>query len=237
MMVDGNDYKVKIKISRRSSFKVSISKETINIKAPNHLTREELQKNIEKMKLWAKNKIIENPEKFVRETTKPYYDGQEIIVGKEKYFLRISYGEKNRSTARIEEETIIMNISSGLSDEKKSQHIKELISKCVARKRFPEIKRRIEELNELYCQKDINKITLRHNNSKWGSCSEKGNINISTRILFAPPEVFDYLAIHELTHLIEQNHSKKFWKLIKRAMPNYKEKRGWLKENGHLCQF
>ena len=71
----------------------------------------------------------------------------------------------------------------------------------------------------------------------WGSCSEKGNINISTRLLFAPEDVLEYVCIHELAHLIEQNHSEKFWQLVKNAMPNYQEKRKWLKENGDSICF
>jgi len=69
------------------------------------------------------------------------------------------------------------------------------------------------------------------------SCSSKSNINLSTRLLFAPSDVIDYVIVHELTHLIEMNHSQKFWNLVKSVMPNYKQKEKWLKEYGKLCDF
>jgi predicted metal-dependent hydrolase len=55
--------------------------------------------------------------------------------------------------------------------------------------------------------------------------------------LFAPKDVFDYICIHELAHLVEQNHSDKFWALVEKAMPDYMEKEKWLKENRGLCKF
>jgi len=228
---------VKILIEKRNNFRVSIRKQSINIHAPNFLPREELSKNIEKMKSWAKQKILQNPEKFQREPIKVYNNGQEIIVGADKYSLSIDYSDKFSSSARIKNNSIYLNISSSLNDSQKYKHISTLISRCLARKKLPEVKRRIEELNNLHFQQEIKKVFLKYNQSNWGSCSERGNINISTRLLFAPQGVFDYLCVHELAHLIESNHSDKFWALVEKAIPDYKEREKWLKENGKNCKF
>jgi predicted metal-dependent hydrolase len=56
-------------------------------------------------------------------------------------------------------------------------------------------------------------------------------------LLFAPAEVIDYIIIHELAHLVEMNHSDRFWALVAAAMPDYVEKERWLKVNDHHCQF
>ena len=64
-----------------------------------------------------------------------------------------------------------------------------------------------------------------------------GNINISTRLLFAPDDVLEYVCIHELAHLIEHNHSQRFWMLVAQAMPDYTAKETWLKEKGDACRF
>lgn len=95
----------------------------------------------------------------------------------------------------------------------------------------------MHELNQIHFQKDFKSVNLKYNSSNWGSCSTRGNINLSTRLLFAPDTVIDYVIIHELTHLIEMNHSPKFWQLVKGAMPDYKEKEKWLKVNGSQCDF
>jgi predicted metal-dependent hydrolase len=235
--INNQAYVVKVKIEDRNNFKASISKKSINIRAPDFLPREELFKNIEKMKAWARQKILENPDKFKKEPVKQYNDGQEIDVVGERYILKIGYLNKAGSSARMDGNIISLSISSNLNDEKKAKHISTLISRCLARKKLPEVKKRIEELNSLYFQKDIRKVFLKHSQSRLGSCSENGNINISTKLLFAPKDVFDYICIHELAHLVEQNHSDKFWALVEKAMPDYMEKEKWLKENRGLCKF
>ena len=66
----------------------------------------------------------------------------------------------------------------------------------------------------------IKGIFLKYNHSNWGSCSHNGNINLSTRLLFAPEAVQDYVIVHELAHLVEPNHSDRFWALGSRKKSN-----------------
>ena len=102
---------------------------------------------------------------------------------------------------------------------------------------LPEVIKRIEELNKKYFSVNINGVKLKYNKSNWGSRSVRNNINISTRLLFAPKDVQDYVFIHELAHFIEMNHSKRFWEIVKKIIPDYKEKELWLKKNGSKCDF
>ncbi len=76
------------------------------------------------------------------------------------------------------------------------------------------------------------KITVRWQRTRWGSCSGKGNLNFNCLLLLAPPEVLDYVVVHELCHRKEMNHSKAFWELVAKVCPDYKAHRKWLKEYG-----
>ncbi|MBX3487205.1 MAG: M48 family metallopeptidase [Candidatus Paracaedibacteraceae bacterium] len=76
------------------------------------------------------------------------------------------------------------------------------------------------------------KITLRDTKSRWGSCSSEGNISLSWRLMMAPPEVMEYVVIHEFAHLVHMNHSKSFWQLVARHCPEYRRHIHWLKANG-----
>ncbi|BBB92734.1 MAG TPA: SprT family zinc-dependent metalloprotease [Methylomusa anaerophila] len=78
------------------------------------------------------------------------------------------------------------------------------------------------------------RITIRDQKTRWGSCSSLGNINYNWRIIMAPPQVSDYLVVHELCHFIEPNHSTKFWDLVAKYMPDYKRHRDWLTKNGRI---
>ena len=77
------------------------------------------------------------------------------------------------------------------------------------------------------------KITIRDQKTRWGSCSSNGTLSFSFRLMMAPPRVLDYVVVHELCHLTHMNHSKEFWNMVQTILPDYKEHRKWLKENGH----
>lgn len=77
------------------------------------------------------------------------------------------------------------------------------------------------------------RISVRDQHSRWGSCSKKGNLNFNYRLVLLPPELADYVILHELCHLGEFNHSPDFWRLLARKMPDYAERRKSLRQ-GHI---
>ena len=79
-------------------------------------------------------------------------------------------------------------------------------------------------------------LTLRDTRSRWGSCSAAGQLMFSWRLAMAPPEVLDYVAAHEVAHLVEMNHAPAFWSVVRSLMPDYQQHRDWLKQNGATLQ-
>ena len=77
-----------------------------------------------------------------------------------------------------------------------------------------------------------NHIAVRVQRSRWGSCSGKGNLNFNCLLALVPQEVLDYVVVHELCHLKEMNHSDRFWAEVERILPDYRQRKTWLKENG-----
>ena len=80
------------------------------------------------------------------------------------------------------------------------------------------------------------RLTIRDGRSRWGSCSSLGGLNFSWRLILAPPEVLDYVVIHELAHLRELNHSPRFWAIVAAHCPDYRTQQRWLKEHGAALQ-
>jgi predicted metal-dependent hydrolase len=101
------------------------------------------------------------------------------------------------------------------------------------------LKRHAKSELEKYCEQyaatigmEVNKISIRDTKSRWGSCSEEGNISLCWRLLLAPKSVAEYVCAHEVAHLKEMNHSPDFWKVVEGLHPQYKDSKAWLKKNG-----
>ncbi len=78
----------------------------------------------------------------------------------------------------------------------------------------------------------FSRLSVRDQKSRWGSCSSKGSLSFSWRVILAPDFVLDYLAAHEVAHLEEMNHSPRFWRLVDAHCPHWKEAERWLKKHG-----
>lgn len=90
---------------------------------------------------------------------------------------------------------------------------------------------RIGYFNKIY-QLKFNKINIKNQKTRWGSCSKKGNLNFNYKILLLPQHISDYIIVHELCHLKEFNHSYKFWNLVSKAIPSYLDIKKELKHKG-----
>ena len=92
----------------------------------------------------------------------------------------------------------------------------------------------IPRLHELAAQHGlkIGAVTIRNQRSRWGSCARNGDIALNFRLVQTPPEIRDYVLIHELMHLRQQNHSRRFWRLVEAACPKFREAERWLRTAG-----
>ena len=90
------------------------------------------------------------------------------------------------------------------------------------------VRDRLPILNQVYGF-EVGDISIRNQKTRWGSCSGKKNLNFNYKLFFLPPELADYIIVHELCHLKEMNHSKRFWDLVSRVVPDYNVKRKMIK--------
>ena len=77
-----------------------------------------------------------------------------------------------------------------------------------------------------------NRITIRDQKTRWGSCSARGTLSFNWRLMLAPPAILDYVVVHELCHLTHMNHSAAFWQKVESVYPDYRTARKWLKDHG-----
>lgn len=100
---------------------------------------------------------------------------------------------------------------------------------AAAKEYFPQ---RVDYFNQ-FTGGSYNRITIRDQKTRWGSCSAKGTLSFNWRLMLAPPAIPDYVIVHELCHLTYMNHSAAFWQKVESVYPDYRTARKWLKDHGH----
>ena len=159
------------------------------------------------------------------------------VMGNE---FRIAMREKDFSVKRVHarlsgSNTILVRVSSGLPVSEQAHMASKAVKRLISKIMLNAVEGRIRDINNTYYNFDFSTASIgRINMTRWGSCSpSRGKINLDFRLLFAPPDVMDSVIVHELCHLKVSRHNRRFWELVYRAMPDYKEKRKWLNKNGN----
>ena len=125
-----------------------------------------------------------------------------------------------------------IKVPSNLKGENRREEIKRRLVEWYKKEARTKYKERVERYRKKLGV-TYNKIYIRDQKTRWGSCSNKGNLNFNWRLIMASPSILDYIVVHELAHLVHANHGDDFWKLVESVIPDYREKREWLRVNGY----
>lgn len=235
--VNGEQLPVEITLEQRNGTRFSIGKKKVLMRLPAATPSERIQVELLRLQEWVTSVSQKKPAVVDRFALKNYATGQQLKVGTRSYFLEIVDEERSAHTGRLIGNTIALRLSSKANPKQRQKAIQTLLSRVIAGDYLPEITARVHDMNRRTFNRPLNNVSLKHNHSNWGSCSSGANVNLSTRLLFAPVEVQNYVILHELAHLVEMNHSDRFWALVEQYMPDYTEKEKWLKVHSAECNF
>ncbi len=231
--LNGTHQKITIYLEKRRNCRASIVRDGLNIRIPLYLSKKEQATRIQSLKEWGMQKLAQRP----AQPHASYQDQAQLKVGAKTYQLNIKNDYRKSGVSWVDGHKLMVKLPAHLPEASQGTLCRKLVRRAIAHDHLPYMQEKVKALNERYFQQEIHRIRLRYNHSNWGSCSTNRNITISTRILLAPADVIDYVCIHELAHLIEPNHSQRFWQLVRQAMPDFRDKERWLKKHGHRCYF
>ena len=155
----------------------------------------------------------------------PVEPGSRICV--EGRGLELALEKAERISLKIEGERCILRLREPGNEEAVRNALKQGLSRMALE--------RIREKLGVYAPRlgvEFGRVAIRDQRSRWGSCSAKHNLNFNWKLIMAPPQALEYVVIHELCHLIEFNHSPRFWRLVEGQMPEYEAWKKWLKAHG-----
>ena len=238
LVYEGVTVPIKVRKERRRNIRYSITGKSINVLIPKGIVLQSVQNILAEVEDWARAEFSKNPSLLNRFRVIVYQNGEFIrVFGKDFKLLIFEENRKGLSGKVVENQYIELRVPKGADQNLLHKAIGQLLSRVLSDFFHKDIVKRVQYYNQTYFQEKIESIRLKNNQSNWGSCSSKKNINLSSRLLFAPTEVLDYVIVHELAHLKEMNHSSRFWKIVRDVMPDYEDKEDWLKEYGHTLKF
>ena len=154
----------------------------------------------------------------------PVTEGSAVAVEGEMKTLRLHQG---RTRAEVQDGELHL----WLNDPKDGEAVRAALKSTLAALALERIRQRISVFQPVIGG-EFGRVAVRDQRSRWGSCSSKHNLNFNWKLIMAPPQVLDYVVIHELCHLHEFNHSARFWRLVEGVMPDYEVWKKWLKNHG-----
>lgn len=223
----------------RNYTRYALTKKGLVVRVPSVFSKEAKAQEVMNAKSWMTRQLITKPQLGAAFVQKSYVDGETLQVGPLAYLLQVKETEGQTFSVQMtrDQKIILIRIPKIATPDIRNKYIPQLLSQVIGQSRLPEIISRVAHYNFNYFHQKIANVRLRYNHTNWGSCSSKGNINLSTRLLFAPADVLDYVIIHELAHRIEMNHSERFYDLVRRVMPDFRDKEKWLTIHGPKCHF
>jgi predicted metal-dependent hydrolase len=214
--------------SRRKTALLTVEDGHVQIIIPSTVSEDRVRQIIQKRATWIRQKLHLNSLVKVSKT-KEFVNGESFPYLGKNYRLKFVRG--GESGVRMKNGFIEVDIPKSGSIAKHQSKIKELIQtwyQSHAEERF------LTKADRFMKQMGVSpaKVSVRDFKSRWGSCTVRGDVTFNWRVIMAPNRVIDYVVVHELAHLVAHDHSDKFWKTIRKIIPDYSIDKEWLKIHG-----
>lgn len=213
---------------RRKKLTITVERDSsVIVHAPESTSDEKINQIVESKRQWIYNKL-NHPQKY---QSLPHAPGKELVSGESILYLGRSYSlevvEAGLDQIRFDHRFFI---PAAQRDQRRSGFRDWYIQRA-KEKILPRVKDHAHRMGVEFKQAKIV-----DNRYRWGSCTIKDNVNFNWRLIKAPMFVIDYVIIHELAHLIEANHTPRFWNIVRTQSPTTEKAKAWLKEHGQILE-
>ncbi len=215
-----------IRTQRKSLALIVQSDGKVVIRAPQHISQRKILEFVDQKASWVEDQLAQLKKLGKTNNHHKFLEGELFFFLGDQYPLVF---KKNHKPPLSLETSFILN----LDNQPKAKKLFEKWYRLQAAQLLPV--RTADYAKQLGFH--FTKVNITSARTRWGSCSSRGSINFSWRLIMAPLAVIDYVIIHELIHTQIPNHSKNFWSMVEKCMADYRDHRLWLKKNGILLRI
>jgi len=213
--------------SRRKTIGLQITNDArLIVRAPQFASEDYIYKLIQRKESWIKSKLDYFKERQDKISVRKFVPGEEFLFLGQSYPL-VAVEDLSKAVL-LDNSLMISSVVLG--------NAKDHLECWYKAQAMDYITQKVEYYAQITGLK-YQSIRVNNATTRWGSCGYKDTLNFTWRLIMAPARVVDYVIIHELMHLKQKNHSRKFWAEVANMMPDYKQDERWLKKNGHLLTW
>jgi predicted metal-dependent hydrolase len=221
------DYQI-VRSPKRKKLTISVERDRmVVVHAPQTLSEEKLHEAVDARRQWILEKL-RHPQKYQNRLHPP---GKEVVNGESALYLGRDYRIQVSETASGDIEFSQRFIIPPAHLTKRRKVLRDWYVEQAKEKILTRVERHARELGVTFAAAKIV-----DNRYRWGSCTVNDNVNFNWRLIKAPAFVIDYVIVHELAHLIEANHTSRFWTIIRAHTPSMEKAKAWLKEHGQVLE-
>ena len=217
--------------NRKKTASIKIEQGVVQVIVPKNLPQKEIDDLLKQKSNWIRQKLIIQ-QSVPLSTPKEFVSGESFSYLGRNYRLKVLKGDLQ--PVKLKQGYLQVTVPM----EQKSDQA--LIRKLLQDWYLDRASDKLEQKSIKYSEQmgvQPTKIKVKEYKSRWGSCNSRGEISYNWKIIMTPHRIVDYLVVHELSHLIHHNHSKQYWNQVRSIVPDYQDKRDWLKTNAGLLDW
>lgn len=208
---------------RKKTISLSIAREgSIIVRAPENISEEQIQSFVRSKQRWIKSRLAQRTAMASAMKPKEFNEGEDFLYLGQNHKLKITTDDNSEGLLFYDGQFILSH--------RKRESARELFKSWYGNESRNHLTQRIRfysRLMEFY----PSAVKITGAQKRWGSCSPQNSLNFPLRIVMLPLEIIDYIVVHELAHIKEKNHSKRFWQIVAGILPDYKKRNNWLRQN------
>ena len=209
--------------TRRINLRIDVSSSGFTLTCPTETSISHLKIFLHQNVNWLLDQLSKLPKRI------EFRDGTILLILGKSYVIRHCLGSVGNVWVLADKpDPSLESCVSG-----KSEHLPMRITDWLKKTAREELMIRSKGYANLLDQR-VARVSVRDTKTRWGSCSSKGNLSFSWRLILAPEHVLNYVCAHEVAHLVEMNHSPEFWAIVDRLIVDWRQSKNWLKHKGNM---
>ena len=222
-----------IRSERTKSASIEIEDDVVKVVVPKNLSNQRIKNLVNYRSAWIR-KTLKSQDDVFRSKPKEYVNGESFAYLGRNYRLKCLRGAIG--DVKLKNGYLNVPVGIGISSPDAEKFIQQSLKQWYQKRALEKLKDKTKRYAKIL---GVNprSVKVKDYKARWGSCLSSGDVIYNWRIIIAPHHIVDYIVVHELCHLLEHNHGKRYWRHVESIISNYKQNRQWLKINGETLRI